>query len=92
MVKSTARLFLRLGFHCPAYTAPPAEGQAPGAALWRLFLTGPRNVETAASFIVESGEKGGQVLVAGTPEQVAKNTVSCTAQYLRGGVGKKKRK
>jgi excinuclease ABC subunit A len=40
----------------------------------------------------EGGEKGGQVLVAGTPEQVAKNTVSYTAQYLRGGVGKKKRR
>jgi excinuclease ABC subunit A len=40
----------------------------------------------------EGGEKGGQVLAAGTPEQVVKNTVSYTAQYLRGGVGKKKRK
>jgi excinuclease UvrABC ATPase subunit len=37
----------------------------------------------------EGGEKGGQVLVAGTPEQVAKNTVSYTAQYCAGAWGRR---
>jgi excinuclease UvrABC ATPase subunit len=36
--------------------------------------------------------KKGELYITGTPEQVAKNTVSYTAQYLRGGVGKKKRR
>jgi excinuclease ABC subunit A len=40
----------------------------------------------------EGGEKGGQVLAVGTPEEVAESTTSYTAQYLRQGVGKKKRK
>ncbi|MBN2351397.1 MAG: excinuclease ABC subunit UvrA [Spirochaetales bacterium] len=40
----------------------------------------------------EGGEKGGQVLAVGTPEEVAKSTKSYTAEYLRQGVGKKKRR
>ena len=31
----------------------------------------------------EGGEKGGSILVKGTPEQVAKNTKSYTGEYLK---------
>ena len=38
----------------------------------------------------EGGEKGGQVIVQGTPEEVAQNEVSYTAEFLRHILNKKK--
>jgi excinuclease ABC subunit A len=38
----------------------------------------------------EGGEKGGQVIVQGTPEEVAQNEVSYTAEFLRRVLNKKK--
>ncbi len=32
---------------------------------------------------LEGGETGGQIIAAGTPEEVAKNKKSCTAEYLK---------
>jgi excinuclease ABC subunit A len=36
----------------------------------------------------EGGAGGGQILVAGTPEEVARHPVSYTAQYLREMIGR----
>jgi excinuclease ABC subunit A len=39
----------------------------------------------------EGGEGGGQVVVAGTPEQIVKNRKSYTAKYLKEKLDEKKR-
>ncbi len=46
----------------------------------------------ATAVAPEGGERGGRVLATSTPEEVAEPKTSCKAQYLRQGVGKRKRK
>jgi len=46
-----------------------------------------RNADWVIDLGPEGGDKGGEVVVAGTPEQVARCERSYTGRYLRGMVG-----